>query len=144
MKKPGLVWLVLVLLLVGAGTGMWYNSYDTASTATVDAHVISIVQGVVSNNNFIYPEKLSFTTNYTLTTNDVLVFCNGTNQVITCMDNTNAATPAGKFWMIYCINATGSVIVTNANGVETIKGSLSQTVTNGQTLSIVSDGSNYR
>jgi len=60
----------------------------------------------------------SFFTNYTTTINDVVLVCNGTNQVVTLLDATNF--PPTTMLTIWSDNPNGSVTVTNATGSEMI------------------------
>jgi hypothetical protein len=86
--------------------------------------------------------KALFSTNYTATAGEVL-FCSGTNQIITLPNATNSATVGGTMVTIIAASSTASVIVTNANGVQTILGGLSQTVPATNRLTVITDSLNW-
>jgi hypothetical protein len=89
--------------------------------------------------NGVVPQvKPAFYTNYIPTTNDTVLLCSGTNQVINL---SNAVSVTGKFISVYPVTSTASVIVTNT--AKTVMGATSQTVTNGQHVTVISDGSNW-
>lgn len=101
----------------------------------------------VATNQFIPPFKAPFSTNYTVSAADSVMPLTGTNQVITLENGTNGVT-AGR-WVTFLISSTtgaGTAVITNANGVQTVltATALSQTITNGQSLTLVWDGSNWR
>lgn len=104
------------------------------------------VLGVLTNQ-FIPPFKPPFSTNYTVSAADSVMALTGTNQVITLENGTNGVT-SGR-WVTFLMSSTtgaGTGVITNANGVQTVLTStgLSQTITNGQSLTLVWDGSNWR
>lgn len=74
--------------------------------------------------------KFSFNTNYSMTVTQQIYFCNGTNQVITLLNCTNAANPPGVIYRFTSTNANGSFYVTNANGVQTVGDGVSPAKTN--------------
>lgn len=104
------------------------------------------VRGTITNQ-FIPPFKAPFSTNYTVTAADSVLALIGTNQPITLENGTNGLTP-GR-WVCFIMSSTtgfGSATITNANGVQTVLGAstLSQTITNLQSLTLIWDGSNWR
>jgi len=125
-------------LVVGA-----YNAGLTNTAGTVVADSFTGTHTGVSQP----PVKAAFSTNYTATVADAVLFCVGTNQLITLPNCTNAGTPAGCMLTVAVTSTTGSAIVTNANGVQKINNALS--VTNGAAgtttnrLTLVSDGANW-
>ena len=96
--------------------------------------------------NLIHAFKFITSTNYTIQAGDLIVQGSGTNQIVTLPSA--ATTDVGKFYVftLSSTNAHQSMIVTNANGAQTILSAtaLSQTITNGQSLTIFSDGANWR
>lgn len=125
------------------------NSWDSVSYLWVATHTgsngnngLNGTSGTNGQSGFFgiaTQVKPSFSTNYTVTTNDTVLFCSGTNQFITLSGVLSAV---GKYASVYPVNATASVIVTNSSGV-TIMGAVSQAVTNGQHITLISDGSNW-
>lgn len=94
------------------------------------------------------PFKAPFSTNYTITAADQIIAFNGTNQVITLENGTNGPVTAGRIVCVIDSGTTGfcTAVVTNANGVQTVltATALSQTITNGQSLTLIWDGANWR
>jgi hypothetical protein len=87
------------------------------------------------------PIKAGFSTNYTMTgTTENMLFCTGTNQVITLPNATNSP---GIMLSIRVASTTGSVIVTNATGAQTIFGTLSVSVGATNVLNVASDGTHW-
>jgi hypothetical protein len=89
---------------INLGGGTNFNASQIAGGTWTNASV-----------NYAYQ---SFYTNYTTTTNDVVLDCTGTNQVITLL-------PAANFpptWLltVWSDNVNGSVIITNGTGSEAI------------------------
>ena len=117
------------------------QNIDTGAAVTWNSSTVKTTS--YSTNGFFPQLKLSFTTNYTCVISDAILFCTGTNQLITLMDCTNTATTLGKMLTICVASTTGSVIVTNANGVQKIQGSLSQTVPGTSHLTVITDGANW-
>ena len=76
-----------------------------------------ITRGSWTNASLYYSYK-SFFTNYTITTNDVVLNCTGTNQIITLLPANNF--PPTKQLIVWSDNLNGSVIITNATGFEAI------------------------
>jgi hypothetical protein len=100
-----------------------------------------------SITNLTYAIKTPFYTNYTVSITNQVVCCIGTNQLITLPNITNTATTGRLFvFLMSSTNGYGSAIITNANGVQTVRTSsgLSETITNGQSLTLISDGTNWR
>ncbi len=101
----------------------------------------------VQSTNIFLNSKATFTTNYTVRLVDQVLYCSGTNQLLTLPNGTNGV-PSGTLFSFLMSSATGygSAIVTNANGVQTVltAAALSQTITNGQSLTILWDGANWR
>lgn len=73
--------------------------------------------GTWANASVNYAYK-SFSTNYTITTSDVVLNCTGTNQVITLLPA--ASFPPSTLLTIWSDNVNGSVIITNGTGFEAI------------------------
>lgn len=100
----------------------------------------------IPSTNIVYDLKNIQATNYTLLPTDVIIQGRGTNQVVTLLNSTTA--PLARFYT-FCLtstNAAQSMLITNATGAQTIlsAAALSQTITNGQSLTIFSDGVNWR
>jgi hypothetical protein len=76
-----------------------------------------IAGGTWANASLNYSYK-SFYTNYTIATNDVVLNCTGTNQVITLLPAANF--PPTTLLTIWSDNVDGSVIITNGTGLEAI------------------------
>ncbi|MFA7243464.1 MAG: hypothetical protein WC091_25435 [Sulfuricellaceae bacterium] len=89
-----------------------------------------------STNGFIPQIKAAFSTNYTLADSDAVAFCTGTNQLITLP----SAPDAGKTYTINVASTTGSAIVTNSTGAQTIKGVLSITIPSTNMVTVIFDG----
>jgi hypothetical protein len=85
--------------------------------------------------------KAAFSTNYTVSTNDAILFCTGTNQIITMPDCTVA--PTAFMLTVVTSTTTGSVIVTNVNGSQTILGLASLTNAAATRVTLINDGANY-
>jgi hypothetical protein len=102
-------------------------------------------QVVITNPVINYNYKPAFFTNYYATTNDTVLFCNGTNQYIYLPYSGVWTT---KLFSILCVNTNGSVVVTNANGYSLINGGLSQVLgplgSGTNRLTVIYDGSNYQ
>jgi hypothetical protein len=102
-------------------------------------------QVVITNPVIFYNYKPAFFTNYSATTNDTVLFCNGTNQVVS-LPSLNV--PVTKIFSIICVSTNGSIIVTNSNGYSLINGGLSQTLgplgSGTNRLSVIYDGGNYQ
>jgi hypothetical protein len=87
--------------------------------------------------------KAPFFTNYTALASDGLLFCTGTNQVITLPNCTNFMAGAAKFYDIATANINGSVIITNATGAQTISGNLGYTNAGNAKVRFFTDGVNW-
>jgi hypothetical protein len=120
--------------------------YGNGSLAGDSFPVIISPSGQVTITNPViqYNYKPAFYTNYTAGTNDQILFCNGTNQLITL--------PGGawvtKIYTIISISTHGSVLVTNASGSITINGGLSQLLgasgSGTNRLTVIYDGANWQ
>lgn len=133
----------------------------TAGTFTTDGNLAAggaNISGVTASELFVgdgsgltnlaaVPIKAPFSTNYTVTLLDAIICAAGTNQVITLPNITNTV-PAGRIFTFLMSSTTGygTAIITNANGVQTVvtAAGLSQTITNGQSLTLICDGNNWR
>lgn len=113
----------------------WYNG---TATMTIDK-----TNGTITANSFIgkqiIPTKAAFTTNYTILSTDAVLFCTGTNQLLTLP----LAPSTGQMFTIVSATTTGSCVVTNANGSQTILGALSISVPATNRITVVFDGSAY-
>lgn len=142
-----------------SGAGNQYT-YGTTDASVADASIwtaggLYATKGILSStfgkfgttvnatNGFIPQIKASFSTNYTTAVSDAVLFCTGTNQLITLLNATNSATVPGKTLTIVVASTTGSVIVTNANGVQTVLGTLSASVPATNRISLITDGLNW-
>ena len=119
-----------------------------ASPLTNATGILAITAGqTIQSTNIVNAFKAPFSTNYPVVLSDSIICSTGTNQLITLPNITNGV-PNGKMFTILISSTTGygSAIVTNANGVQTIlkAAALSQTITNGQSLTVISDGGNWR
>jgi hypothetical protein len=96
-------------------------------------------------NGLAQQGKFSFNTNYSMTVTQQIYFCNGTNQVITLLNCTNAANPPGVVYRFTSTNANGSFYVTNANGVQTVGDGVSPAKTNSGVgvIRLVHDGASW-
>jgi hypothetical protein len=110
-----------------SGANNWWQLYDqynsfpvlsiTNGALTINSNVT--VSGTVSGNgasltslqatNMISTIKL-ITNGYSLTANDSVVICYGTNELVT-----NNLTTVGKIVTIICKSTNGSVIITNTS-----------------------------
>lgn len=86
--------------------------------------------------------------NYQILTSNIAVFGGGNPggaaQVITLPLTPNFTNNYGAYWWIFCTNASGSIIVTNANGTELINGATSLTISGISSINLQSDmNSNY-
>lgn len=135
-------------------TGVEIKNYGAAShglgvinNTNACALYSDLTTGYKFNIPVIPPLKVAFSTNYTVAVADSVLSCTGTNQLITLPNITNNV-PIGRTICVLVSSTTGygSVIVTNANGVQTIRtfDALSETITNGQSLTLINDGSNWR
>ena len=128
----------------GATPVLTLNFSSGAVSSTLGTATFNTFVGNGSGITNINPRiKVGFSTNYTATMANDVLFCTGTNQVITLLDATNAATTPGKMLTIVAASTTGSVTVTNANGAQTILGAASFTVTATNRLTVISDGFNW-
>jgi hypothetical protein len=123
-------------------------AFDASARATFNTNLtvlgpVALKDTLTATNGFIPQVKVGFSTNYTCLISDAVLFCTGTNQIITLLSATNAATVAGKTFTIIAASTTGSVIVTNANGVQTVQGALSVVVNATNRLVLSSDGANW-
>jgi hypothetical protein len=76
-----------------------------------------IARGTWANAALNYSYQ-TFFTNYATTTNDVVLVCTGTNQLITLLNASNF--PPTAILTVWSDNLNGSVIVTNATGSQLI------------------------
>jgi hypothetical protein len=101
-------------------------------------------QVTITNPVIQYNYKPAFYTNYTAGTNDQILFCNGTNQLITLPGSTWVT----KMFTIISTSTHGSVLVTNASGSITIGGGLSQRLgasgSGTNRITVVYDGANWQ
>jgi len=102
-------------------------------------------RSIVPTNLSLYgsqipPIKLGFWTNYTVTTNDCVLFCAGTNQLITLP---SAVGLEGRLFTIISSTTNGNCTVTNYDGTQTVLGIASQYVPGTNRLTVISDGANY-
>ena len=135
-------------------TGKFYGD----GSGLTNIGTASLPAGVVTNNDtrnlsysgsntftggiygkLIPPVKAAFSTNYTVSVTNGILFCTGTNQLITLP----TAPTAGTMFTIVSATTTGSAIVTNGNGSQTILGALAQSVSGTNRLTTVFDGSNW-
>lgn len=116
--------------------------YLAVSDDSAEVIKLNGTNGLVTATGFLSACRAAFSTNYSVATTDSVLFCTGTNQVITLLNATNS-TPVGRMLTIVAASTTGSVIVTNANGVQTILGGLSVSVPSTNRLTVVCDGSNW-
>jgi hypothetical protein len=145
----------LATLITNAATSVTTNLGISASTVTNIANYLiqqsNTFNGVGLTNiqctNIVIVTKRSFSTNYTVNLTDQVLACAGTNQLLTLPNGTNNV-PDGTIFCFLMSSTTGdgSAIVTNANGVQTIltATNLTQTITNGQSLTVLWDGANWR
>lgn len=99
----------------------------------------------IQSTNIVTNVRDMGSTNYTITPIASFFYGQGTNQLVVLPNCTN--TPAGTTLTIALTGtAYASAIVTNANGVQTIltAAGLSQTITNGQSITLVNTGSVWR
>lgn len=100
----------------------------------------------IAGTNVVYAFKAPFSTNYTALPTDTILACTGTNQVITF--SATGATAGQTMYTVLISSTTGfgSVICTNDNGSRTIltAAALSQMLTNGQSITAIWDGANWR
>jgi hypothetical protein len=101
-------------------------------------------QVTITNPVIRYNYKPAFYTNYTAGTNDQILFCNGTNQLITLP----AGAWATEMFTIISTSTHGWVLVTNASGSITINGGLSQRLgasgSGTNRLTVIYDGANWQ
>lgn len=71
--------------------------------------------GTLTATSYVYVGKW-VTNNYNISTNDTLLFCWGTNELLTLP----ATAPVGKMFTIFSKNPNGSVILTNGTGSQVI------------------------
>jgi len=127
---------------IGSAVLTGSNSYN--GTFTGNGAGLTNIQSTNIVNSF----KATFTTNYTVRRVDQILSCSGTNQLLTLPNGTNSGVPNGTLFCFLMSSTTGygSAIITNANGVQTIltAADLSRTITNGQSLTLVWNGENWR
>lgn len=115
---------------------------DEDGAWTMQSGRLSLLANFTNSVRQVSPTvKAAFSTNYTSTGTDGILFCNGTNQLITLQNA--AAVAAGKMLTIVAATNNGSVTVTNYNGSQTILGGLSVPITSTNRLTVISDGSNW-
>lgn len=111
---------------------------DLASKVSTNG-VDTLNIGTANITNVIYATKSITYTNYTLSVNDSIIFATGTNQIITLPNATNV----GRMYTIVCASTTGSLIVTNETGTQTILGALSIPVGPTNRLTTIADGEKH-
>ncbi|PWU09053.1 MAG: hypothetical protein C5B50_28300 [Verrucomicrobia bacterium] len=112
--------------------------------ATLDVNGSGNFSGPITTLGGLIPQtKPAFSTNYACAISDAVLFCTGTNQLITLLDATNSATQPGKQIRVVCATATGSVTVTNANGAQTIGTTLFWRIGPTNSATFTSDGANW-
>lgn len=96
--------------------------------------------------NIVLAVKSPFSTNYTVRLVDQVLACTGTNQILTLPEGNGAMTGRIFCFLMSSTTGYGSAIVTNGNGAQTVltAADLSQTITNGQSLTVIWDGANWR
>jgi hypothetical protein len=133
----------------------WHGTNTMITTGTVTYSVpetnaiLFVVYPLVTNNWFgsligqQFPPTKAVATNYTASVTDAVLFCTGTNQLITLPNCTNTATPAGLMLTVVVATTTGSAIVTNANGVQTVLGDLKVHINSTNRLTVINDGTKW-
>ena len=125
-------------LLFGVGKGNFTNE-------SFPLVISSTAQVIITNPVIVYNYKSAFFTNYLVTTNDTVLFCSGTNQLLTLPTTGVYVT---KMFSVICVNTNGSVTLTNQNGYSLINGGLSQTLgpsgSGTNRITVIYDGSNYQ
>lgn len=96
----------------------------------------------VSNGLAAYTRGITHTNYTAVVASDQVLFCTGTNQVITMPTPTNNT---GKYFIFVVSTTTGSIIVTNTTATGyTVKGSTTGiTVGATNTVGLISDGANW-
>lgn len=140
-----------VLIGTNSLSGTTTASHTTMQSpdATVGNAFLANNQTFTGSNTFtggifgklLAPTKQIGFTNYTSTAVNSVLFGTGTNQIVTLPSA--AATTAGTMITLVAATTTGSLIVTNATGAETILGGLSVSVGSTNRLTVISDGSNW-
>lgn len=110
------------------------KNFATTNTPTELTNILQV---------FPAATKAAFSTNYTASSSDSVLFCTGTNQLITLLNATNSAISKGRMITVCAATTTGSVILTNATGDQTILGGLSISVSSTNRITVVSDGSSW-
>ncbi len=132
-------------LNVSTATGILPTTTLPPSVLTNGASVVNL--GSLTATNFVYVARW-VTNSYNVSPNDTLLFCAGTNQLITLP----AVVPTGKMFTIFSKNPAGSVIVTNATGTQliTVPGLgqspavyLGASTSASNVITVTFDGSNY-
>jgi hypothetical protein len=119
----------------------------TLPAAVVTNGTSSVSIGSLSATNIVYVGKW-VTNSYSITTNDTLLFCMGTNELLTLP----ASPSPGKMFTVFSKNPNGSVIVTNGTGTQVLTvpglGQSAVVYLGGSTspsnvVTVTFDGSNY-
>lgn len=133
-----------VLISTSSNTPAW-SSNVTVASITGDAFGDASGMTNYMSTNLVASFKSPFYTDYSVVYTDEILACTGTNQLLTLP---NPANKAGRYFVFLMSSTTGygSAIITNHNGSTTIltAAALSQTITNGQSLTVISDGTNWR
>jgi hypothetical protein len=136
--------------VLGNTTNLNLNPDQYMATDANRAQISTLNGGMWTNlicTNIVLVTKAPFSTNYSVRLVDQVLACTGTNQILTLPNGTNGVGIGTIFcFLMSSTTGFGSAIVTNANGVQTIltAAALSQTITNGQSLTLLWDGANWR
>lgn len=138
---PGTLWQVYMTSNSTPG-GMWssYQFGSTVSQANAGALAGAGLKAIANTLNQAI-QITSLSTNYTLGVNDRATLINWTGSTGTI--NLTAAATLGSDWFCYIRNSGTSSITLDPNGTELINNALTLTMTIGQSLMIICDGSNF-
>lgn len=130
-------------------TGLVSGASVTIGISASSADPVTDGSGItnIQCTNIVLALKAPFSTNYTVSLVDQVLACTGTNQILTLPNGTNGVMSGTIFsFLMSSTTGYGSAVVTNANGVQTVLTAegLSQTITNGQSLTLLWDGVNWR
>ncbi len=100
-------------LNISTATGLLPLSTLPASVITNGTSTVNL--GSLTATNFVYVSKW-ITNTYNISTNDTILFCWGTNELVTLP----VIAPMGKMFTIFSKNPSGSVVVTNGSGSQVI------------------------
>lgn len=128
-------------------TNFWGVLNDTNLPAIITKNVstaqpTNVVLTSVANGLAAYTRGITHTNYTAVIASDQVLFCTGTNQVITMPTPTNNT---GKYFIFVVSTTTGSIIVTNTSATGyTVKGSTTGiTVGATNTVGLISDGANW-